>query len=331
MIADVNGETLTLIDAVRGADGLASRIAPDTPLIVLTARRDELARIRYLDRGSDDVLAKPYSYSELRARIRALLRRAGGRRAGRVMRVGELEIDTLAPHRARRRHAGRARRQGVRAARAPRRRADARVHQGRAAARRLGLPHARQQPHAGQRTPAGCASSCAPPRRRRAGSRTSGASATGSRPSACASPTRARHERGANRCGAAPLRRGDPPARRSRCAAAPRSPAARRCAQLRPSAIAPGRGADRPQRPMARRQAQRAKIIGGACVVCRQTKGITPAHLAPRSLGGCDHPDCVVPMCWLHHRAYDTGRLDLLPTSSRAGGPRSRTPSRTSG
>ena len=30
-------------------------------------------------------------------------------------------------------------------------------------------------------------------------------------------------------------------------------------------------------------------------------------------MGGCDHPDCVVPMCWLHHRAYDTGRLDLLP------------------
>ena len=59
--------------------------------------------------------------------------------------------------------------------------------------------------------------------------------------------------------------------------------------------------------------AQREKIIGGACVVCLQTKGITPAHLAPRSLGGCDHPDCVVPLCWTHHRAYDTGRLELLP------------------
>jgi hypothetical protein len=47
--------------------------------------------------------------------------------------------------------------------------------------------------------------------------------------------------------------------------------------------------------------------------VCLQTKGITPAQLAPRSLGGCDHPDCVVPLCWIHHRAYDTGRLELLP------------------
>jgi hypothetical protein len=29
--------------------------------------------------------------------------------------------------------------------------------------------------------------------------------------------------------------------------------------------------------------------------------------------GGCQDPECVVPLCWLHHRAYDTGRLELLP------------------
>jgi hypothetical protein len=69
--------------------------------------------------------------------------------------------------------------------------------------------------------------------------------------------------------------------------------------------------ADRP--PFGASQTQRRKVVGGACVVCLQTKGVTPAHLAPRSLGGCDHPDCVVPLCWLHHRAYDTGRLELLP------------------
>ena len=38
VICDVNGDTLELIDAVRGADGLASHIDPDVPLIVLTAR-----------------------------------------------------------------------------------------------------------------------------------------------------------------------------------------------------------------------------------------------------------------------------------------------------
>ena len=46
------------------------------PLIVLTARADELARVRLYDRGSDDVIAKPFSYPELRARVRALLRRS---------------------------------------------------------------------------------------------------------------------------------------------------------------------------------------------------------------------------------------------------------------
>ena len=109
----------------------------------------------------------------------------------------------------------------------------------------------------------------------------------------------------------APLRRSTP---------LRRAPAACGSTPLRRTPLRPG-----PSRTRARRRrragsgaggaadAQRAKIIGGACVVCQKTKGITPAHLAPRALGGCDHPDCVVPMCWLHHRAYDTGRLDLLP------------------
>ena len=75
----------------------------------------------------------------------------------------------------------------------------------------------------------------------------------------------------------------------------------------------PGEEGTNRRAPFGASDAQREKIIGGVCVVCLQTKGITPAHLAPRSLGGCDHPDCVVPLCWLHHRTYDTGRLELLP------------------
>jgi DNA-binding response OmpR family regulator len=96
LLADVNGETLSLIDAVREADGLASRIDPGTPMLVLTARAEELARVRYLDRGSDDVLAKPYSYTELRARVRALLRRTNRIAVGRVVRIGALRIDLAA-------------------------------------------------------------------------------------------------------------------------------------------------------------------------------------------------------------------------------------------
>ena len=75
IVVDVNGQTLGLIDAIRAGDGLAGHVDPTTPLIVLTARVDELHNIRVLDRGGDDVLAKPYSYPELRARLAALLRR----------------------------------------------------------------------------------------------------------------------------------------------------------------------------------------------------------------------------------------------------------------
>src|SRR3954454_14133463 len=75
VICDVNGDTLGLLDAVRQARGVASRIDPHVPLIVLTRRADELARVRYFDRGSDDVVSKPFSYPELHGRIRAVLRR----------------------------------------------------------------------------------------------------------------------------------------------------------------------------------------------------------------------------------------------------------------
>ena len=66
------------------------------PLIVLTARGDELARVRFFDRGSDDVVSKPFSYPELRARVRALLRRSHGHLRRPVIEVGALRIDAIA-------------------------------------------------------------------------------------------------------------------------------------------------------------------------------------------------------------------------------------------
>jgi hypothetical protein len=57
--------------------------------------------------------------------------------------------------------------------------------------------------------------------------------------------------------------------------------------------------------------AQRGKVRALACIVC-DTRPADPAHLVPRSLGGCDHADCVVPLCRTHHRLYDRGELDLL-------------------
>jgi hypothetical protein len=104
-------------------------------------------------------------------------------------------------------------------------------------------------------------------------------------------------------------------ARLRRSAPLGRTAAPARRSALRRTPLQPGpwRKSGGGRAPFGASEAQRAKIVGGACVVCAQTKGITPAHLAPRSLGGCDHPDCVVPLCWAHHRAHDTGRLELLP------------------
>jgi hypothetical protein len=60
--------------------------------------------------------------------------------------------------------------------------------------------------------------------------------------------------------------------------------------------------------------AQREKIRGEQCVFCMRIGPCDPAHVVPRSLGGCDDPLCVVPLCRNCHRAYDVGYLDLLPS-----------------
>ena len=54
-----DGSGLTLLDRVRAADGLASRIDPELPVIVLTGRAGEADRVRSFHRGADDHLSKP--------------------------------------------------------------------------------------------------------------------------------------------------------------------------------------------------------------------------------------------------------------------------------
>ena len=93
VLADLNGQTLALLDAVRRGAATVGEFDPQTPMIVLTARADELARVRLFDRGGDDVVAKPFSYPELRGRIRALLRRASEPRPRTLSRVGALSVD----------------------------------------------------------------------------------------------------------------------------------------------------------------------------------------------------------------------------------------------
>jgi two-component system response regulator BaeR len=60
----------------------ALRLHSDVPILMLTARADEVDRIVGLEIGADDYLCKPYSPREVVARVRALLRRAEGRLPG---------------------------------------------------------------------------------------------------------------------------------------------------------------------------------------------------------------------------------------------------------
>ena len=63
-----------------------------TPIIMLTARTQEAEKELGLDSGADDYVTKPFGLRELRARIRAQLRRSA-REAGRVCRFGDCEVD----------------------------------------------------------------------------------------------------------------------------------------------------------------------------------------------------------------------------------------------
>jgi DNA-binding response OmpR family regulator len=88
-----DGSGLDLVRRVREADGVASRIDPHLPLVVLSGLRGELDRVRGFERGADDYVCKPFAYSELRARVAALLRRTQRRPGTGRLRVGTLEVD----------------------------------------------------------------------------------------------------------------------------------------------------------------------------------------------------------------------------------------------
>lgn len=58
--------------------------------------------------------------------------------------------------------------------------------------------------------------------------------------------------------------------------------------------------------------AQRRKVARLCCLVCGR-EPVDPAHAVPRRLGGCNSPDCVVPLCRAHHRSFDTSGLAVVP------------------
>jgi len=78
-------------------DGLdvcrAIRRESDVPIIMLTARVEELDKIIGLELGADDYMTKPFSPRELVARVRVVLKRVGNPVDNEVIRVGEVELD----------------------------------------------------------------------------------------------------------------------------------------------------------------------------------------------------------------------------------------------
>ena len=90
---------LILLDVMLpGKDGLEvcrelRRAGLRTPILMLTAKAQEAEKILGLDLGADDYITKPFSPKELRARIRAALRRNAPSDAPSVFRFGDAEVD----------------------------------------------------------------------------------------------------------------------------------------------------------------------------------------------------------------------------------------------
>jgi two-component system, OmpR family, phosphate regulon response regulator PhoB len=73
-----------------------SRGTRSVPVIMLTARGEEADRIRGLDSGADDYIVKPFSPSELVARLRAVIRRAQPSAGEEVLRYADVTMDLIA-------------------------------------------------------------------------------------------------------------------------------------------------------------------------------------------------------------------------------------------
>jgi len=86
MLPKVDG--LTLIGKMR-----AARVS--TPVIILSAKGSVDDRVKGLQTGSDDYLTKPFAFSELLARVQALMRRAGGISEPIRLTLGDLSINLL--------------------------------------------------------------------------------------------------------------------------------------------------------------------------------------------------------------------------------------------
>ena len=85
MMPEMDG--LTACSKIRGFS--------DVPIILLTAKADDMDKLMGFDNGADDYLTKPFNILELKARIRALLRRTGAteKAQGNLLTIGSISLD----------------------------------------------------------------------------------------------------------------------------------------------------------------------------------------------------------------------------------------------
>lgn len=91
VILDLSLPILSGLDVLKGARAKGVK----TPVLILTARDTVEDLVAALDNGADDYLTKPFDLKELCARIRALIRRSGGR-AKPILTIGKVELDQAA-------------------------------------------------------------------------------------------------------------------------------------------------------------------------------------------------------------------------------------------
>lgn len=90
VIVDFNSRADSGLDVLRGIR--AKR--PDLPVVMVAAANLVEDRVRLLNAGADDSLAKPFAFAELAARVRAVLRR-GNRPARAILKIADLEVDRV--------------------------------------------------------------------------------------------------------------------------------------------------------------------------------------------------------------------------------------------
>ncbi len=86
MIPEVDG--ITIVQTLRASNN-------ETPIILLTALDKVEERVKGLKAGADDYLAKPYSFSELQARLETITRRKSGEKTTTTLTCADLEVDLL--------------------------------------------------------------------------------------------------------------------------------------------------------------------------------------------------------------------------------------------